>query len=288
MADAVRALNHVFSTHVLQDLLDSGFSKTFQTAADKSVSGFDSMTYGQIFTKIYRYLYRNQRNEFVYQDVLFRKLLKKHSPRTTVAFRQLPVGDSIADFVMINGCGRAYEIKSDLDTFDRLEQQLQHYLTVFSYVYVVVPEARFQEVLNLLDTFTGYGSFIGVYAVTRRNAISAKHVRRAQRCTDFLDSKSLFYMLRKPEYEKVLLEAFGKLPQVTPVQYFSTCMEWFSILPVLKQQEFVMRTLKQRKLANFQISGNVQDELQSLVYFSDWRYDEKRLNALLRSDYRRR
>ncbi|WEV69082.1 sce7726 family protein [Bifidobacterium sp. ESL0775] len=288
MADAVRALNHVFSTHVLEDLLESGFSKTFQIAADKSVSDFGSMTYGQIFTGIYKYLYRNQRNEFVYQDVLFRKLLQKHSPRTTVAFRQLPVGDSIADFVMINGCGRAYEIKSDLDTFDRLEQQLLHYLTVFSYVYVVVPETRFQEVLDLLSTFAGYGNYIGVYTITRRNAISAKHIRQAQCCTDFLDSKSLFYMLRKPEYEKVLLKAFGGLPEVTPVHYFSSCLEWFSTLPVLKQQEYVMKMLKRRKLANLQISENIQDGLQSLVYFSDWRYDEKKLNALLRSDYRRR
>jgi len=48
------------------------------------------------------------------------------------ALSQVHIGHSIADFVMINGEGQIYEIKSSLDNFDRLCDQLRDYFCAFS------------------------------------------------------------------------------------------------------------------------------------------------------------
>ena len=46
-------------------------------------------------------------------------LLRDKSFNFTKAFWQLHVAEPIADLVMINGHGAVYEIKSDLDSFER-------------------------------------------------------------------------------------------------------------------------------------------------------------------------
>ena len=60
-------------------------------------------------------------------------------------FSQVRIGHSIADFVMINGEGRVYEIKSDLDNFDRLYDQLRDYYRAFSKVSVLVSIHELEE-----------------------------------------------------------------------------------------------------------------------------------------------
>ncbi|WP_416242036.1 hypothetical protein [Bifidobacterium pseudocatenulatum] len=58
-------------------------------------------------------------------------LLRDKSFNFTKAFWQLHVAESIADLVMINGHGAVYEIKSDLDSFERLNRQINDYFKVF-------------------------------------------------------------------------------------------------------------------------------------------------------------
>lgn len=45
-----------------------------------------------------------------------------------MALTELPIGDSKADFIMINGRGVVYEIKTDLDNLNRLNSQLSRLL----------------------------------------------------------------------------------------------------------------------------------------------------------------
>ena len=59
-------------------------------------------------------------------NTLLNKLLVGiHNVNTTTTLSQIRIGHSIADFAMINGEGQVYEIKSGLDNFDRLYDQLQ-------------------------------------------------------------------------------------------------------------------------------------------------------------------
>ena len=150
MHDDSRVINRVFSAQVLDNLLFKGHSDVFDYAANRYVPKCEQKTVGEVFGELYRYLRQYQRNEYFYQNTVFRSLLvRHHSPRTTVAFRQMRIGKSIADFVMINGEGKAYELKSDLDNFERLEGQLRGYLSAFSYASVVVSEQQYEHALEI-------------------------------------------------------------------------------------------------------------------------------------------
>ena len=56
---------------------------------------------------------------------------------TTTALTEIPIAKSKADFVLINGKAVVYEIKTELDNFDRLENQINDYYKAFDHVAVV-------------------------------------------------------------------------------------------------------------------------------------------------------
>ena len=68
-------------------------------------------------------------------------MLGIHSPRTTPALTEVPIGSSKADFILINGKAVVYEIKTALDNFDRLDGQIEDYYKAFSRTVVVTSES---------------------------------------------------------------------------------------------------------------------------------------------------
>lgn len=139
MADNSRAVNRVFTRKVICDLIENGRSDVFDYVVKRYIDDPSSKNHGQLISEIYAHLNKQQRNEYFYMNTLLNKLLCGiHNVNTTSAFSQVRIGHSIADFVMINGEGRVYEIKSDLDNFDRLYDQLRDYYRAFSKVSVLV------------------------------------------------------------------------------------------------------------------------------------------------------
>lgn len=135
MADNSRAINRVFTRKVISDLVQDGKSDVFDYVVKRYVEDPSGKTHGQLISEIYTRLNQQQRNEYFYMNTLLNKLLCGiHNVNTTVAFSQVRIEHSIADFVMINGEGRVYEIKSDLDNFSRLHNQLQDYFCAFNKV----------------------------------------------------------------------------------------------------------------------------------------------------------
>ena len=76
----------------------------------------ENMTIGNAISEIYHFMDCQYRNEYFYKNTILNQLLiKKHDLYNTAALTELPIGDSKADFIMINGRGVVYEIKTDLD-----------------------------------------------------------------------------------------------------------------------------------------------------------------------------
>lgn len=65
-----------------------------------------------------------------------------------ISIFEFPIGDSRVDICKVNGHSAAYEIKTELDSFFRLEKQLQDYSDVFESVYIIVPESRLSDLHN--------------------------------------------------------------------------------------------------------------------------------------------
>lgn len=164
---------------------------SFQKCITRYVKDDQDLTYGKVISRIYSYMDSEYRNEYYYKNTLFNNLLlQKHSLLETAALTELPIANSKADFVMINGKGIVYEIKTDLDNLQRLESQIIDYYKVFKYVNVVVSKKQLEKVKEFLQE-----TKVGIYELTdskkficRKNPYSNK---------DGLSYRALFQMLRK-------------------------------------------------------------------------------------------
>lgn len=287
MVDSSRAINRIFTRKVLNDLLVSGTSDVLDYVVKRYINDPQSKTHGQIFSEIYMCLSQDNRNEYYYMNTLLNKLLVGvHSVNTTTALSQVHIGQHIADFVMLNGEGKVYEIKSDLDNFDRLHNQISDYFTVFSNVSVLASVHEYERIQRILSNFGDMGDAVGVYVLSEDNTIFSKtRSREPKRYDKHLDHTNMFKLLRKREYENVILEHFGELPQVKPVFYFKACLEYFEQMLISEAQNALVKELKKRNRISKTTFNNIQAELRSVVYFSGLYQKMPNLDDLLQTNY---
>ena len=187
---------------------------SFQKCITRYVKDDQDLTYGKVISRIYSYMDNEYRNEYYYKNTLFNNLLlQKHSLLETAALTELPIANSKADFVMINGKGIVYEIKTDLDNLQRLESQIFDYYKVFKYVNVVVSKKQLGKVKEFLQE-----TKVGIYELTDSKKFICR--KKPYSNKDGLSYQALFQMLRKKEFESILMEYYGKLPEVNDFDYY--------------------------------------------------------------------
>lgn len=115
-----------------------------------------------------------------------------------VAF-EMAIGDSRVDICRINGSSYAYEIKTEYDTFDRLETQMRDYLKTFEKVYVIVPKNRVEDVKMHIPDHCGVIS----YRVDDNMDVVFSYVKKAKHnccdisfCINSLSSSDMSYLLK--------------------------------------------------------------------------------------------
>lgn len=224
----------------------------------------DDATIGQAISEIYHFMNYEYRNEYYYKNTILNQLLiKKHDLYNTAALTELPIGNSKADFIMINDRGVVYEIKTDLDNLIRLENQLKDYYKVFSYIYVVVGNKQLPHVKEFLKD-----QKVGIYELTASGRLICR--KKAFYNRDNLSYEAIFQVLRKAEFESIILKHFHKLPEVNSFQYYRECKKWLERINIVTLQKDVMKCLKARTLMLIKnkLEEKVPYELRFYAYFS--------------------
>lgn len=224
----------------------------------------ENATIGEAISEIYHFMDCEYRNEYYYKNTILNQLLiKKHDLYNTAALTELPIGDSKADFIMINGRGVVYEIKTDLDNLLRLENQIKDYYKVFSYVYVVVGNKQLSHVKEFLKD-----QKVGIYELTSSGKLICR--KKAFYNKENLSYEAMFQVLRKAEFESILLKHFHKLPEVNSFQYYRECQKWLKRVNIITLQKDVMKCLKARTLTLVEnkLEEKVPYELRFYAYFS--------------------
>lgn len=80
--------------------------------------------------------------------------------KSHVSIFELNVGSSRVYSCKINGTSIAYEIKTDLDNFNRLDKQLNDYLQAFEEVYVICSNNRVNKVKAIILEEVGIYAYI--------------------------------------------------------------------------------------------------------------------------------
>jgi hypothetical protein len=290
MIDNSRVINRVFTRGVITDLIQKGSNEVYDCVVRRYVDDPENKTHGEIISEIYAHLGREKRNEYYYVNTLLNKLLVGiHNVNTTTALSKVRIGRAVADVIMINGEGKIYvmEVKSGLDNFDRLFDQVSNYFTAFSKVSVLSSIHELKKVERILSGFGDMGDAVGIYVLSDRDTIFSKiHSREPKLFLERLDYNCIFKLMRKYEYENVLLKYFGKIPKVAPAFYFKFCLEQFSQIPILTAQELVFKQLKKRNQIEKTAFEGIQHELKSVVYFSELSRKIPALECLLQTNYK--
>ncbi len=98
---------------------------------------------------------------------------------------------------IINNKMHAYEIKSDSDNLENIEQQLQNYLETFDYTSLIFTEKYSNEKINKID------NLVGLYLITKDKKI--KKIRQAK-ISNQIKKENLLCFLHKKELINILNE----------------------------------------------------------------------------------
>ena len=277
-------LNRFFTYRVLLDAISDNDNPIYGTVIKRYVTDPEDKDNGKIISEIYEFMSKNYRNEYFYQNTLLNKLLLgKHSVKTTTALRQLPIGKSKADFVLINGKAVVYEIKTELDTLERLEVQVKDYYRAFDHVCIVTSKSHYYQAVRILSDTP-----VGIYVLTQHNTISSTLRKEPAQNNAFLNHITIFKLLRKSEYQNIVFQYYGKLPDVPQAFYYDACLEQFSNIPILEAYALTLKELKKRNKIMITKLDKVPYELKSLAYFSNFsESDWKKFNSFLSTRYGR-
>lgn len=126
-----------------------------QVLAACGVKKLDGLTKYQLHQKTSSILLRHHQGE---QSLKY-KLARTFRKKDYVAAFEVRAKDSRADFVVINGDSKCFEIKSKVDTLRRLDKQSADYHHVFEYNTVVVDGKHLEAIASTLPVHYGIWYF---------------------------------------------------------------------------------------------------------------------------------
>lgn len=262
-------LKRFFSKSMLADLLSQKKNNIFECVIKRYIKSPNGKTYDELISEIYTYMGKEYRTEYLYKNTILNKLLfAKHDYRKTIALTELPIDKSKADFVMINGKGVVYEIKTELDNLDRIETQVQDYYKAFTEVIVVTYEENVEKVMATVP------KSVGIMLLTKRQAL--RLVRNAEILDKYLDYYTIFKILRKNEFEQILVDNGLRLPEVIQFEYYKECFNLIQEINIQELQKEMLKQLKSRmRIETVEFCLDSPEALRFLTYF-DGKVREKR------------
>lgn len=135
-------------------------------------------------------------NEITIKSSFINNVLLKNNNHITIF--ELNSGKSRVDLCKFNGHSIAYEIKTDLDNFNRLKKQLNDYLKIFEKVFVICSVNNVENIKNNIPNECGIYSYrisnTGKYIFKKeKNAITSSNI----------DPKSQLSLFTKLELNKL-------------------------------------------------------------------------------------
>lgn len=283
MSNANNVLSRIFTQNALASIISTSgtLPPVYQAVVRRySIPTDGSYSNAEVISEIYCIVEKSYRYEYYYKNTLLNKLIiNVQRLHTTTALTEVPIAKSKADFIMINGKAVVYEIKTDLDTLDRLESQISDYYKAFDHVCIVTGEGKKDEVIAKFK-----GSPVGIYILTSRNTI--KRFKEPKTYTMELELEQIFRVLRKAEYESIIRQLRGELPKVSPVRYYEECKRIICSYSVEQVYPLFLAELKKRNRIESIDYSSIPGALHFLVYFSKYRKKEiDRLCLFLEQTY---
>ena len=216
-------------------------------------------TLKDIINTSYSHLSKYYRHEYLYKSALLNSyVLNNYSLSDTILLNEFKIGSSKADAVLVNGTNKVFEIKTELDSPERLATQLADYYKVFNQVYLVVHHTLVNKYIALVNDKVGLMVFNDSVVTTYREAIADDTA---------IDRTAMIKALRKDEYLRLVLRLNGSIPQVAPVALFKACLNVLTHYAVDEVHHEFLHIIKERisETANAHV---LSSDLPEIIKFS--------------------
>jgi hypothetical protein len=113
------------------------------------------------------------------------KLAKEFRNKNYVAAFEVKAKTSRTDFLVINGDTKSFEVKSKIDTLNRLNKQVQDYGDVFEFNTVVVDRVHLSKVIEIIPDYYGIWYYEASRKVVYRTAKYSPHINAREQLSLF-------------------------------------------------------------------------------------------------------
>lgn len=268
--ESLRSLSQIFTPSAIRKVVKNFEFESHKTKVRKHLEYIDSTNFTEVIKFVYERLEANYRNEYVYKNTLLnQKLLDEHKLDDTVVLDEFRVGSSIADFVLLNGEVRIFEIKTELDGFEKLTKQIEDYQKFADKVFIVISHKSSKKIFE-----TYKNSPLGIISYTNEGKLET--TKEAVSFTDNFTHATIFKTLRKSEYLSIIKELFGFIPKVPNTLIFKECLSLVNNIEVKEFQKLAFDKLKQRNLRCSELlkSEQTPKELKHICYTLNLSDDE--------------
>ena len=191
------------------------------------------------FQFFYDLLFEHYRGEYIYKNVIANQVYLEHESFADSLFiSEMQTGLCRADAVILNGTSSVYEVKTEYDTLDRLDRQLENYRKVFDKINVVTTSKKAERVLERVD------EIIGVAYLSDEGEIV--YVQEPVSNKPNTDPATMFNCMRQSEFCQAIKMAFDDVPNVPTAFLYSECIELFKTLDSEYAHDLMVACLKIR------------------------------------------
>ena len=235
--------SHIFSRAGVSRLMKGDYScldNAYQS--DKRWRGRSPMeTYAKLVCHAYNFLVNHYRVEYVYKNALIGYLLKKHRSGDVVIFNEFGSRHSIGDIAAFNSKSVVYEIKTELDTPQRLCRQMADYGKVFQQKYLVVHETQAEAYARFA------GAEVGIICLSQEKGRTVLEIMREATDNDCIGPHAVMRCLRSSEYRRMAELFYGELPPMNDFSAFRVCEDLIVKIPQEHLTRLFIRLMKERK-----------------------------------------
>lgn len=263
--DSLRSLSQIFTPTNFDRIVRKGDISNTRDRINKHILSSSKINNRNLIQYIYKELQNNYKSEYLYKNTLLNKLLLgKYSLNTTNVINEFKIGKSIADFVLLNGEVRVFEIKTEFDSLEKLNKQLNDYIQFANKVFIV-SSSKFID--KLIDDYKN--STIGIIEFTESNTL--KEIVAAKDNNISFNHTTIFKTLRKQEYIDIIMKHFGFVPDVPNTKIFKESLKLIETIKIDEFQKLAFQKLKERKLKcpTELISDMTPYELKYICYSLD-------------------
>jgi hypothetical protein len=238
------ALARLFSSSVIQEIARRGRSplmKKLISESGLSNSLPDLPTLSAFFDWAFSILrVTENRHEYIYKNAIANKiLLGTHSLKTTCMLTEFRAGRCKADVVLFNGTSTVYEIKSERDSLDRLQKQIDEYLGVFDILQVISGENHLTELERSIP------SGVGIQVLTERFTI--REYRQSVSNIANIRPERVFDSLQRHEYLAILEMNGMVVPELPNTRIHAVAAEMFASLTPEQAHQGMIIILKKTR-----------------------------------------